>query len=88
MKLFGAWKKYREKLLAAVKRDGRSLRKAVAPFKSQREIVLAAVKGRGLALRYAAASCKGDRGVVLAAVQQDSRTKKSTKLKHFQSSSR
>ena len=64
----------RERVLAAVKKNGYALRFAAEPLRADKAVVLAAVKKDGWALQYAAEPLKADREVVMAAVQQDGYT--------------
>jgi len=61
---------HRERLLAAVKRDGQALSYASTKLKSDKEVVLVAVKQSGHALQFASEELKNEKEVVLAAVQQ------------------
>mmetsp|Transcript_16288 Transcript_16288/g.52125 ORF Transcript_16288/g.52125 Transcript_16288/m.52125 type:complete len:428 (+) Transcript_16288:199-1482(+) len=60
----------KSKVLAAVERNGMTLRYADAGLRADREVVLAAVKQEGVALQYASSSLCADKEVVLAAVRQ------------------
>jgi len=61
----------REVVLAAVKKNGRSLEYAEGGLRADREVVLAAVKQYGQALQFAEGGLEADREVVLAALQQN-----------------
>lgn len=58
-------------ILAAVTRDGISLRQASAELKADRTVVLAAVTQNGLALEHAAADAKADNEILQVAVRQN-----------------
>lgn len=61
----------RTRWLAAVARDGTTLRHAPREFRQDREVVTVAVSQRGAALEHAARELAGDSAVVLQAVRQE-----------------
>eukprot|EP00403_Amphidinium_massartii_P033676 CAMPEP_0178437670 /NCGR_PEP_ID=MMETSP0689_2-20121128/35137_1 /TAXON_ID=160604 /ORGANISM="Amphidinium massartii, Strain CS-259" /LENGTH=224 /DNA_ID=CAMNT_0020059929 /DNA_START=19 /DNA_END=690 /DNA_ORIENTATION=+ len=66
----------REVVLAAVRKDGLSLRHAAVEFRADKEVVIAAVTNDAYALQFAAEALQSDREVVLAAVTRRGRTLK------------